>query len=314
MKVAITGGTGFVGRNLAAALAHAGHDVVLVARGVDDRALSARSLPRAQFVAASIVDARQLAGAFAGCDAVAHCAGINREIGNQTYEAVHVQGTENVIAAARAAGVKKLVLLSFLRARPDCGSPYHESKWKAEESVRASGLDYTILKPGVIYGKGDHMLDHLSHAFHTFPLFGLVGFRDTEVKPVAVADVVKILVSSIVDGRLSRETVSVLGPETMGLSTAVKRVAATVGKRPLFFRLPVVFHYGLARICEAIMKVPLVSWAQVRILSEGVTEPLPSASRLPADLLPAIPFSEQQIRLGLPEGGPFGAKDLRCCG
>ncbi len=92
------------------------------------------------------------------------------------YQNVHIAGTRNVVAAAQSAGVGKFVLISFLRARPNCGSPYHESKWAAEEMVRRSGLDYTILKCGVIYGRGDHMLDHLSHAFYTFPVFALVDF------------------------------------------------------------------------------------------------------------------------------------------
>jgi NADH dehydrogenase len=62
---------------------------------------------------------------------VAHCAGINREIGDQTGKRVHIEGTTNVIEAAKRAGVRKLIMLSFLRARPDCGSPYHESTWAA---------------------------------------------------------------------------------------------------------------------------------------------------------------------------------------
>jgi NADH dehydrogenase len=77
--------------------------------------------------------------------------------------------------AAERAGVQRLALLSFLRARPDCGSAYHESKWAAEQIVRASGLDWTVLKPGMIYGRGDHMLDHLSRALHTFPVFVRLG-------------------------------------------------------------------------------------------------------------------------------------------
>ena len=58
----------------------------------------------------------------------------------------------------------KIIYLSFLRARPACGSRYHESKWAAEELVRGSGIDHTILKSGVIYGRGDHLLDHVSRA------------------------------------------------------------------------------------------------------------------------------------------------------
>ena len=95
--------------------------------------------------------------------------------------------------AAKAAGVKQIILLSFLRARPNCGSPYHESKWEAEEIVRKSGLDYTIFKSGVIYGKGDHMLDHLSHAFHTFPFFAFIGNKKSE-KSVAFSIFIPFIV------------------------------------------------------------------------------------------------------------------------
>jgi uncharacterized protein YbjT (DUF2867 family) len=95
--------------------------------------------------------------------------------------------------AARIAGVGKVALLSFLRARANCGSGYHESKWAAEEILRESGLDYTILKAGVIYGRGDHMLDHLSHALFTLPVFATVGLRDRAVRPLAVEDLVKAL-------------------------------------------------------------------------------------------------------------------------
>src|SRR5262249_18468350 len=63
-------------------------------------------------------------------------------------------------------------------AGPVCGSAYHESKWAAEEIVRSSGLNYTVLKSGMIYGRGDHMLDHISHTLHTIPLFAWVGSRE----------------------------------------------------------------------------------------------------------------------------------------
>src|SRR5262245_13479971 len=152
MRIAITGGTGFVGRHLARELVNEGHEVVLIARGLDRRDDAIRHLTASQLVAVGVEDETGLRKAFAQCDAVSHCAGINREMGRQTYKRVHIEGTRNVVNAAQYAGVKKIVLLSFLRARPGCGSAYHESKWAAEEIVRTSGMDYTILKVGVIYG------------------------------------------------------------------------------------------------------------------------------------------------------------------
>ncbi len=305
MKIAITGATGFVGSHLAIRLTSEGHEVVQIARrarGTDDAIVQSR-----------LDNVDQLATAFAGCKAVAHCAGINREIGDQTYARVHVEGTRKVVEAAKKAGVEKIVLMSFLRARPQCGSPYHESKWEAEEIVRNSGLDYTIIKAGVVYGRGDHMLDHLSHALHTFPVFGLVGLEEKSVRPLAVEDLVHVMRAALVDRRMKKQTIALVGPEEIYLSEAVRRVAEVIGKQPLMIRMPICFHKLLASFCEWTMRVPLVSLAQVRILSEGVVEPASPVVPLPYDLVPTRRFTAEQIRSGLPQAGPFCAGDLRWC-
>ncbi|MEA2645521.1 MAG: hypothetical protein QOE92_604 [Chloroflexota bacterium] len=312
MRIAVTGGTGFVGRHLAEALLAGGHEVVLIARGVDDRDPEARGLPGAQFRTASVTDENALAEALDGCDVVAHCAGINREIGQQTYQSVHVDGTRAVVRAAHRAGVEKVVLLSFLRARPDCGSAYHESKWASEEIVRSAGLDYTVIKSGMVYGPGDHMLDHLSHALFTFPVFPLVGMEQM-ARPLAIEDLIRVLVAATTQGRLSRETVAITGPEELPLSEVIRRVGAAIGKSPPMFRLPPAFHYVMARVFEATMVVPLVATAQVRILTEGMTEALPWADPLPPDLLPRITLTPDQISMGLPAAGRFTSRDLRMC-
>jgi NADH dehydrogenase len=313
MKIAITGGTGFVGRNIAQALVSEGHEVVLLARGVDHTDPAVLRIPGIRFVAIGLDDVDKLASALAGCEAVAHCAGINREIGSQTYQRVHIEGTRNIVRAAVKAGVRKIALISFLRARPHCGSGYHESKWAAEEIVRNSGLDYTVFKCGVIYGKGDHMLDHLSHAFYTFPLFAFVGFQDKLIRPTAVEDMARIVKASLVNDAFPRQTVSVLGPEELTLRAAVRRVARVVGRRPLMFPLPVWFHYLFGWCVERVMTVPLVSVAQARMLAEGLTEPLPACDSLPSEFAPTSRFTEDQIRKGLPPAGPFGLRDLRWC-
>jgi len=293
MRIAITGGTGFVGRHLAARLTAEGHEVVAISRRTQR----------------DITDEDGLADAFANCDAVAHCAGINRETGNQTFARVHIEGTHAVVAAAKRAGVRKIVLLSFLRARPDCGSPYHESKWAAEEIVRGSGLDYTVIKAGMIYGRGDHMLDHLSHSLHTLPLFATVGLREKPIRPLAIDDLLDVLHAALIDGRLSKQTIAVTGAEELLLSEAVRRVARVIGKRVLVVPSPLFVQYALAHLFEWMMKVPLVAIAQVRILAEGVAV----GSTLPEDLMPKRKFSDDQIRRGLPDPAPFTCRDLRWC-
>lgn len=311
MNIAITGGTGFVGSHLAQSLTGKGHNVVLIARGLDKRNESVLHAERTQYKAIGTSDEENLADAFNSCDAVAHCAGINRELSRGDYDRIHIQGTQNVVNAAKKAGVKKVVLMSFYRARPNCGSHYHESKYAAEEIVRNSGLDYTILKAGMIYGRGDHMLDHLSHVFHTLPLFALVGFRQRLLAPLAIEDVVRIMEVALVEGQLSGKTIPIIGPERMTLADLVKRVGKVVGRVPVIFPMPVSFHYGLAKILETIMEIPLVSVAQVRILTEGFEESSGFCQSLPEDLQAVTRFTEEQIRKGLPKAGPFTLHDLR---
>lgn len=291
MRVAITGGTGFVGRHLAEQLDPA--DTVIVSRRTG----------------VLIDDVDALAAAFAGCNAVVHCAGINREIGNQTFARVHVDGTRAVVEAARRAGVQRIVMLSFLRARPDCGSAYHETKWAAEELVRQSGIEHTILKAGMIYGQGDHMVDHATRAVRTWPVFATVGYRDRTVRPVPVEEAVNVLLAAL-EGRVPHNTVALVGAEELEFGEAIRRIARVAGQLPVFVRFPVWAVRALAQLTEWTMVVPLVAKAQARMLAEGVSEPAPFAPGLPEGIRPALPFDEERIRAALPDGR-FGLRDLR---
>ena len=306
MKVAITGGNGFIGRHLADRLLSEGHEPVPLVRSLNGTNADG-------VVVCDLSNVDRLARVFAGCQGVAHCAGINRETGTQTFRRVHIEGTRNVVEAAKIAGVKKIVLMSFLRARPRCRSAYHESKWAAEEIVRNSRLDYTIIKAGVVYGRGDHMLDHLSRALHTFPFFATVGFEEKTVRPLAIEDLIQVMRASLIDKRVKSQTIALVGPEEIHLSEAVRRVADVLGHHPIMFPLPVWCHELMAYVFEKTMKIPLASMAQVRILAEGVVEPATPVAKLPYDLIPTRRFTSDQIRNGLPEPGAFGVGDLRWC-
>jgi nucleoside-diphosphate-sugar epimerase len=292
MRIVITGGTGFVGSHLAARLDPA--DTVVISRrtGID----------------VENVDA--LSAAFAGCDVVVHAAGINREIGEQTYQRVHIEGTRAVIAAAKLAGVKRIIMVSFLRARPDCGSGYHESKWAAEEMIRHSGLDHTILKASMMFGRGDHMVDHVSRAVKTWPVFATVGYQERTVRPIPIEDFVDVMIAAA-EGQIPESTVAVMGAEELPLADAVKRVAGVVGRTPLYVAVPVWSIKVLAQLTEWLMIVPLVAKSQAMMLSEGVSEPAPWAPEAPVGIRPSHGFTVELIRAALPDEGRFGWSDLR---
>jgi uncharacterized protein YbjT (DUF2867 family) len=292
MRIAITGGTGFVGGHLAARLDAA--DTVVISRrtGVDVENVAA------------------LAREFAGCEVIVHAAGINREIGDQTFQRVHVDGTRAVVEAAKLAGVKRIVMVSFLRARPDCGSGYHETKWAAEEIIRHSGIDHTILKASMMYGHGDHMVDHVSRAVKTWPIFATVGYRERTVRPIPINDFVDVMLAAA-EGRIPESTVAVMGAEELPLGDAVRRIADVVGRRPLFIAVPAWSIRVLAQLTEWLMIVPLVAKSQAMMLAEGVSEPAPWAPEVSADIRPSHPFTDESIRAALPNAGRFGWGDLR---
>ncbi|HEX2696100.1 MAG TPA: NAD(P)H-binding protein, partial [Anaerolineales bacterium] len=259
MKIAITGGTGFIGSHLAQDLAGQGHKVVVISRGLYTRGESFHS-DNITFVIANVNDANALSEAFRGCDAVVHCAGTSTEDRFQTFRQVHIDGARTAIAAAGQAGVKKFVLMSYLHARPNINSAYHTTKWEGEEIVRKSNLNYTILKAGLVYGQGDHLLHNLGNLLRRLPVFATVGFRERTVRLIAVEDLVAVIRSVLLDEkRFARQTVAVVGPEEFPFSQAARRISKVLG-RPFLIVLPFpVFAQRLLAWASERMPQPFIS-------------------------------------------------------
>ena len=299
MKIAITGGTGFIGRHLTQALLDRGHQVVVISRGLYTRGKGLLKHDDLSHIRANVTDSSELTRAFAGCTAVVQCAGTSED-SSQTFRDVHVDGARSAVTAAQQAGVQKFVLVSYLHARPGIRSAYHTTKWEGEEIVRQSGLNYTILKAGLVYGEGDHLLNNLGNLLRKLPVFATVGIREKTVRLIAVEDLVAVIHAALTDDRLSRRTVAVLGPEEFPFSTAARRIAQTVGKRSLIVLPFPVFAQRLLAWVSRFMPKPLISASQVQMLADGISDPLPDSQPLPEDLTPRTRFTEEAIRKGLP--------------
>jgi hypothetical protein len=161
----------------------------------------------------------------------------------------------------------------------------------------------------MMFGRGDHMLDHLTRALRTFPIF--VGVAHRRVRPLAVEDAVAVLIAVLVEARLDRKTVALVGPTELEFDEAVRRVAEVLHNSPMIIDLPTAFSYALAWLAERLMTIPLISMAQVRILAEEVVAPTGAPDILPADLAPSTPFDVQSIRAGLPDQNGFHLADFR---
>jgi uncharacterized protein YbjT (DUF2867 family)/membrane protease YdiL (CAAX protease family) len=264
MRIAVAGGTGFVGRHVVEALSARGHTVLVLARG--ERART----PGAVFVRCDLARGPVPDGALAGCDAVVNLAGIKRASGTQTFEGVHVTGTERLLEGCRLQGVRRFVHLSVVCSRPDAASPYHDTKWRGEERVRASGLDATILKPGVIYGPGDDMVTHLVKMIRFAAVFPLVGRGASLLQPVDVRDVAEAVAAALTRPQSIGRTYDVVGPERHTLAEVVRTVAQATGLPLAIVPTPLALQRVAVRAMDALTKQPLSTPSQLRMLIDGL--------------------------------------------
>jgi uncharacterized protein YbjT (DUF2867 family) len=290
MKVAITGGTGFVGRHLTRALLERGHEVVLLARGKNRGKAEFEGDERVSFVSASLSEAPQMKRGMEGCEAVYNLAGINREKGGQTFATVHMEGTRNLMSVIRQAKIGRILHVSFLAARSRTDSPYHVSKWQAEETIKGGGAKYTIFRPGVIYGEGDQFLTNLKKSLKKVPVFGLVGFKNHPIAPLFIDDFTKILAACLDREDTFDKTYAVVGPEVLTLSKIVERVADTLNFKPHTIPLPVAVVRLAATAMEVVMPNPLLTNAQVTMLSEDLSRSVLPCDEMPLEFRPQTPF------------------------
>jgi NADH dehydrogenase len=229
-----------------------GHRVKVLAR--DPEAAQARGWAgqtAVQLVAGDVLDAGGLRAALAGMEAVVHLVGIISECGEITFERLHVQATRNVLTAMGQAGVRRLAHMSALGTRPQAASTYHQTKWAAEELVRASGLDYTIFRPSIIYGPGDQFINRFARLMRYSPVVPVLGHGQARLQPVSVANVGRAFALALADARTSGQTIDLCGPETLTFNQILDGIMQATGRRRLKIHLPL----GVARLLAAGLEI-----------------------------------------------------------
>src|SRR5438034_3641876 len=271
MLVALTGGTGFVGRHIAATLVARGHRVRVLARDpARARFLSHRNV---EVVAGGLADRAALDRLASGADALIHLVGIIVEQGVQTFTAVHVAGTEAVLAAARQAGVRRFVHMSAVGARDEPGAtPYHRTKRQAEQLVRDSGLSHAIFRPSIISGPESAPIQLLARLHCWSPAVPVFGDGRFPTQPIWVDDVALAFACAV-----ERHDVSGVfelgGPEVLTYEEfllAIGRAARC--SRPLI-HIPLGLVQSVARGCDLLGAAAPIPSDQVQMLVEGSATP-----------------------------------------
>ncbi len=269
MRLFITGGTGFVGRSVVRRALAEGHEVGCLVR---NRERSKYLEPQGiQCIEGDILDAGSLIPAMRGCDAVVHLVGIIAEVGKATFEAVHYQGTVNVVKAAQQAGIQRYVHMSALGSRPNAPSCYHQTKWRAEEHVRASGLEYTIFRPSIIFGKDDQFVNMLIRLIRLSPIIPIIGAGTARLQPIWVEDVAACFVQALQNERTAGKVFELGGPEPLTFEGLIDLLIQRMRKSRLKVHIPVFVMEINAVIMKLILPRPPLTRDMLTMLQEDHT-------------------------------------------
>ncbi len=279
--VLVTGASGFVGSHVVPALLEAGHGVVALIRS---DAPGERVLRRLPVDRRAAVELRQgdvsapasLVAALAGVDAVVHLVAIASDRnGGASLRLINTEGTRNVVAAMGAAGVRRLIHLGALGVEDDPQLHYASSKAKAEAIVAASDLDWTILRPSLLYGPRDGFFNILAGLVRMSPLVVPVpGSGTSRFQPMAIEDLARIVVRSIEDPATIRRTYPLGGPRYWTYREIMAEALEGMGSRRAILPMPVPFISLVARTAETFRLPFPVAPDQLRQLKLENTGPL----------------------------------------
>jgi uncharacterized protein YbjT (DUF2867 family) len=237
--VLVTGAAGFVGTHVCRQLTRQGSRVRGLVRSPAKAAERLAQLPVDLHVG-DVRDDMALRRALQGCDAVVHLAAIAIERPGQTYDDVNTRGTHRVLDAMHAAGVRRLVHMSQNFA--ESTSPYRflRSKGRAEDAVRASGTDWTVLRPSVIFGREDEFVNVLARLVRLSPLvYPLPGSGKARFQPVAVDDVARVVAMALEQDKTIRRAYPLGGPARLTLRQMVERILVALEAKRLIVPVPV---------------------------------------------------------------------------
>lgn len=217
MNVLVVGGTGFIGTKLCGELAERGHDVTAMSSSPDARG----NLAGVGTVAGDVTDYDSIEPAFEGRDAVINLVALSPLLrpdgGNRKHFEIHLQGTQNVVRAAKAHGVSKILQMSALGADSGGETAYIQAKGQAELAVESSGLDYVIVRPSVVFGDGGEFLP-MTKKLAPQPTAPLPGGGDTKFQPIWVGDLVPLLADAVEDDAHDGQIYEIGGPQVLTLA------------------------------------------------------------------------------------------------
>ena len=270
-RVFVTGATGFVGRAVIQAVRAEGHVVrCLVRRGSEPDLHGFEAIERVE--GDVLAPPATLEAGMAGCDTVIHLVGIIREhpARSVTFDRIHHDATLNVLTAAARAGVRRYLHMSALGADAHARARYHQTKWAAEEAVRASGLVWTIFRPSVIYGAGDGFISMLARMVRRLPVVPVIGDGRQRLQPVSVEHVAAGFARAVTLETSAKQTYVIAGADVVSIHELLALIATALHRRVRTISVPLGLMRPMAQAFHRLPSFP-VTPDQLLMLEEDNT-------------------------------------------
>ncbi len=264
----VTGSFGFIGRYITAELLQAGRRVKTITTHID------RPNPFGPTVEAFPYDfdrPDRLVNTLQGVDTLYNTYWIRFEHGGITFDQA-VKNSESLFQCAAKAGVKKIVHISVTHASEDSPLPYYRGKGLQEKVLRESGVGYSIIRPTLVYGKEDILLNNIAWLIRKFPLFPIPGDGQYRLQPLYVGDLASLAVKHA-HGE-SANSIDAIGPETFNYLELVQSVATEIGRKVIFVRVSPGMTIFLGKIIGAILSDVILTKDELRgLMNEHLTSP-----------------------------------------
>jgi uncharacterized protein YbjT (DUF2867 family) len=280
--ILVTGATGFVGRNLVNRLVSAGERPRCLIRS---RVKAQQTLPvqQVELALGDMTDISSLQAAMRGVTTVVHTAFVTanlKEGHGVSYYGVNVEGTRNLVAAARQAGVRRMIVVSGLGTKPDRPGTYMHGRYLAEQAVKESGLAWSIIQPSVQFGKGAEFINGLAALIRSAPVVPLIGGGNVRFQPIWVEDVARCVEQMIRNEAMDGRAYAVGGPDILTYTQIVDLLMDTMHVYRPKVPVPVAMVSLGALAMQMVLPRPPITTAALMLFSFDNITDLDSVERI----------------------------------
>jgi len=267
-SIFVAGATGFVGRHIVKKLVAHGHSVIALAHRNFDEALKGAAVEKRE---GSIFDLNSLRSATKGAEAIVNAVGIIKEVKGKTFDAIHRQGVENLITAAKENGIRRFIQISALGVGTGIDTAYFRTKEAGEKALMNSGLDWTIFRPAMIFGPGDAFSTEMLALMKKGPFIPVIGKGDYKLQMVYIDNVAECVALALQKPETIGQTYCLGGPDIMTMNEVLDFLARWKGIRKPKIHIPFFIMRPLSAIMKAMLPNPPVTPDQLTMLQAART-------------------------------------------